>query len=57
MLSDNYGSTDKYMYIDLAYLQLGMLQAGRFTSVYDYGGGFTIDGSDYDFDSQQTRLP
>ena len=35
-----------------------MLLVGRTGSVYDYGGGFTFDGSDYDFDdgADQVRL-
>ncbi len=45
-------------YLDSAWLELGMLLVGRTGSVYDYGGGFTFDGSDYDSDdgADQVRL-
>jgi hypothetical protein len=50
--------TDRNAYIDTAWLELGMLLAGRAASIYDYSGGFTIDGSDYDSDAKadQVRL-
>jgi hypothetical protein len=43
-------------YLDSAYLQLGALLAGRTGSVYDYGGGFTIDGSDLDSDASADQI-
>jgi len=49
---------DKFAYLDSAYLELGMLLVGRTGSVYDYSGGFTIDGTDFDSDNgaDQVRL-
>ena len=38
------------------YLELGMLLAGRTGSVYDYSGGFTIDGTDMDSDQWADQL-
>ena len=45
-------------YLNSAWLELGMLLVGRTGSVYDYGGGFTFDGSDYNSDdgADQVRL-
>jgi hypothetical protein len=43
-------------YLDSAYLKLGGLLAGRTGSVYDYGGGFTFDGSDFDSDAAADQL-
>jgi hypothetical protein len=54
---ENY--TGKHLaYLDSAYLKLGALLAGSTASAYDYGGGFTIDGSDLDSDvtTDQIRL-
>jgi hypothetical protein len=58
VVSTGYNSTDKNAYIDSAYLELGMLLAGRTGSVYDYSGGFNFDGSDFDSDASadQVRL-
>ncbi len=49
---------DYNAYLDTAYLELGMLLVGRTGSIYDYSGGFTIDGTDYDSDqgTDQVRL-
>ena len=55
-LTNGYQSTDKNAYIDSAYLELGMLLAGRTGSVYDYGGGFTFDGSSYDSDASADQI-
>ena len=51
-------SGDYYAYLDTAYLELGMLLAGRTGSIYDYSGGFTWDWNDYDSDqgTDQVRL-
>ncbi len=51
-------SGDYYAYLDTAYLELGMLLAGRTGSIYDYSGGFGIDGTDMDSDqgTDQVRL-
>ena len=38
------------------YLTLGMLLAGRTGSVYDYSGGFTINGTDLDSDAAAEQL-
>ena len=40
------------------YLSLGMLLVGRTGSVYDYSGGYTINGTNYDSDhwADQVRL-
>ena len=48
----------RYAYVDEAWLELGMLLVGRTGSIYDYSGGFTFDGSDYDSDNStdQVRL-
>jgi hypothetical protein len=45
-------------YVDEVWLELGMLLVGRTGSIYDYSGGFTFDGSDYDSDdgADQVRL-
>jgi len=43
-------------YLDSAYLELEPLLAGRTGSVYDYGGGFTFDGSSYDSDAAAIRF-
>jgi len=46
------GGTGSYLaYLDSAYLQLGALKAGRYGSVYDYGGGYNWDWSDFDSDA------
>ncbi len=52
------GNSDRLAYLDSAWLELGMLLVGRTGSVYDYGGGFTFDGSSYDSDAaaDQVRL-
>jgi hypothetical protein len=52
------GNGPRLAYLDSAWLQLGMLLVGRTGSVYDYGGGFTFDGSSFDSDSaaDQVRL-
>jgi len=52
------GNSDRLMYLDSAWLELGMLLVGRTGSIYDYGGGFTFDGSSYDSDASadQVRL-
>jgi hypothetical protein len=49
---------DYYAYLDTAYLELGMLLAGRAGSVYDYSGGFNWDYNDFDADdgADQVRL-
>ncbi len=49
---------DQNVYSDDMYLSLGMLLAGRTASVYDYSGGFTINGTNYDSDhwADQVRL-
>jgi hypothetical protein len=51
-------SGDYYAYLDTAYLELGMLLAGRAGSVYDYSGGFNWDWNDFDADdgADQVRL-
>jgi hypothetical protein len=51
-------SGDYSAYLDSAYLELGMLLAGRTGSVYDYSGGFNWDWMDYDSDdgADQVRL-
>jgi hypothetical protein len=53
---NDYGK--KFAYLDSAYLKLGALLAGSTASAYDYGGGFTFDGSDLDSDvtTDQVRL-
>jgi hypothetical protein len=45
-------------YFDTAWLEFGPLLAGRLASAYDYSGGLTIDGSDFDADqgTDQVRL-
>jgi hypothetical protein len=52
------GSDRHWAYLDSAYLKLGALLAGSTASLYDYGGGFTFDGSDLDSDvtTDQIRL-
>ena len=47
-----------FAYLDTAYLELGMLLAGRTGSIYDYSGGFNWDWLDYDADqgTDQVRL-
>jgi hypothetical protein len=54
----NYWTGKNAAYLDSAYLKLGALLAGATASVYDYGGGFTIDGSSHDSDvtTDQIRL-
>ncbi len=44
--------------LDEAYLELGMLLVGKTGSIYDYSGGFTLDGTNYDSDNatNQVRL-
>jgi hypothetical protein len=44
------------VYIDEAWLSLGPLLAGKTASTYDYGGGFTWDGSDLDSDNSHNQL-
>ncbi len=41
--SDN-GSSNNNAYLDSGWLQIGPIQAGKFTSSYDFGGGYTDDG-------------
>jgi len=55
---DPSATTDNIANIDEAFLTLGPLLAGKTASTYDYGGGFTYDGSDLDSDTalQQIRL-
>src|SRR5690606_5641115 len=43
-------------YLDSAWLKLGALLAGRTGSLYDYGGGFTFDGSDLDSDASADQI-
>jgi hypothetical protein len=52
------GNKARLAYLDSAWLELGMLLVGRTGSIYDYGGGFTFDGSSYDSDASadQVRL-
>ena len=59
--NDAYIATgERNVYLDEAYLALGMLLVGRTGSVYDYsgGGGFTWDWNDFDADdsADQVRL-
>ncbi len=51
-------STTRFAYLDSAYLELGMLLAGRTGSIYDYSGGFNWDWMDFDSDqgTDQVRL-
>ncbi len=41
---ESYGSQDGVSKLDSAWLQLGPVQAGKFTSAFDFGGGYTDDG-------------
>lgn len=52
------GDGARLAYLDSAWLELGPLLVGRTGSIYDYGGGFTFDGSSYDSDqaTDQVRL-
>ncbi|MBB5754734.1 porin [Prosthecomicrobium pneumaticum] len=42
--ADSYGSQDGSTYLDSGWVQLGPIQAGKFTSAFDFGGGYTDDG-------------
>ncbi|MBB5754735.1 porin [Prosthecomicrobium pneumaticum] len=42
--ADSNNSQDGSAYLDSGWLQIGMVQAGKFTSAYDFGGGYTDDG-------------
>ena len=44
------------VYVDEAFLSLGPLLAGKTASTYDYGGGFTWDGSDLDADNSHSQV-
>jgi hypothetical protein len=50
------GSDRHWAYLDSAYLKLGALLAGSTASAYDYGGGFTFDGSDLDSDASADQI-
>ncbi|MBB5751505.1 porin [Prosthecomicrobium pneumaticum] len=41
---ESYGSQDGVSKLDSAWLQLGPVQAGKYTSSFDFGGGYTDDG-------------
>jgi len=44
---ESYGSANvdaERAYLDAGWLQLGPIQAGKFTSAFDFGGGYTDDG-------------
>jgi hypothetical protein len=51
-------NSPRLAYLDSAWLSLGMLLVGRTGSIYDYSGGFTINGygGDADASSDQVRL-
>jgi hypothetical protein len=55
---DPSSTTNNVANLDEAYLSLGPLLAGKTGSTYDYGGGYTYDGTDLDSDAagQQLRL-
>jgi hypothetical protein len=50
------GHGDNILYVDEAFMSLGPLLAGKTASTYDYGGGFTYDGSDLDADSSHSQV-
>ena len=54
--SNGYTSTDQNAYVDSAWLQLGMLTVGRLGSVYNYGGGWNFDGSNFDEDQTSDQM-
>jgi hypothetical protein len=48
--------TQTNVYLDSGYLSLGMLSAGYMESIYNYAGGSTFSGSDFDSDYKAKQI-